>query len=155
MNQAVGTVDGVYARGNGGHGGIPNRPTNGPWLTGTAGQNNATTGPYATFGKTSSFRAGASPAKIFMQADESKYSINDAGLATDANPSAMKFIDYPSTAHNGGCGFSFCDGHAEIHKWKGNAIKLNAVATGQNPATSVADKVDWWWLANASSVPVK
>jgi prepilin-type N-terminal cleavage/methylation domain-containing protein/prepilin-type processing-associated H-X9-DG protein len=155
MNQAVGTVDPVYSANRSGHGGIPNRPTNGPWLTGSLGANNATTGPYATFGKTSSFRAGASPAKIFMQADESIYSINDAGLATDANPAAMKFIDYPSTAHNGGCGFSFCDGHAEIHKWKGNAIKLNAVNPGQNPATSAADKVDWWWLANASSVPIK
>ena len=155
MNQAVGTVDGVYATSRNGHGGIPNRPTNGPWLTGSLGVNNATTGPYATFGKSSSFRAGASPAKIFMQCDESIYSINDAGLATDANPSAMVFIDFPSTAHNGGCGFSFCDGHAEVHRWKGNAIKLIAQATGQHSATSAADKVDWWWLANASSVPLK
>jgi len=155
MNQAVGTIDGVFAANGSGHGGIPNRPTNGPWLTGSHGANNATTGPYATFGKTSGFRGGASPAKIFMQCDESIYSINDAGLATSANPSAMVFIDYPSTAHNGGCGFSFCDGHAEIHKWKGNAIVLHAQATTQNPATSAADKVDWWWLANASSVRIK
>ena len=155
MNQAVGTIDPTFAAAGSGHGGIPNRPTNGPWLTGSHGANNANTGPYATFGKTSSFRAGSSPAKIFMQCDESIYSLNDAGLATDANPSVMVFIDFPSTAHNGGCGFSFCDGHAEIHKWKGSAIKLNAEVTGQHAATSPADKVDWWWLANASSVPIK
>src|SRR5262249_40196255 len=69
MSQAVGTIDGVFSGGGSGHGGIPNKPTNGPWLTGSHGGNNANTGPYATFGKTSSFRAGASPSKIFMQAD--------------------------------------------------------------------------------------
>ena len=72
MSQAVGTIDGVFAANGNGHGGIPNRPTNGPWLTGSHGGNNATTGPYATFGKSSNFRSGASPAKIFMQCDESK-----------------------------------------------------------------------------------
>jgi prepilin-type N-terminal cleavage/methylation domain-containing protein/prepilin-type processing-associated H-X9-DG protein len=154
MNQAVGTVDPTYSANGSGHGGIPNRPTNGPWLTGNYNGNKAATGPYATFGKTTSFRGAASPAKIFMQCDESIYSINDAGLAADANPSEMKFIDYPSTAHNGGGGFSFCDGHAEIHKWKGSAIVLHAEATGQNPATSALDKVDWWWLANAASAPI-
>jgi prepilin-type N-terminal cleavage/methylation domain-containing protein/prepilin-type processing-associated H-X9-DG protein len=154
MNQAVGTVDPGYAA-NGPHSGVPNRPTNGPWLTGTWRVNNATTGPYATFGKAGSFRGGASPSKIFMQCDESIYSINDAGLATDANPAAMKFIDYPSTAHNGGCGFSFCDGHAEIHKWKGSAIVIHAQNPPQNPATIGANAVDWWWLANASSVPLR
>ena len=155
MNQAVGTVDPVYSANASGHGGVPNKPTNGPWLNGTQNGNKAATGPYATFGKTTSFRGAASPSKIFMQADESNYSINDAGLATSANPNVMVFIDFPSTAHNGGCGFSFCDGHAEIHKWKGSAIKLNAAATGQHAATSAADKLDWWWLANASSVPIK
>src|ERR1035437_10060851 len=154
MNQAVGTVDPVYSANGNGHGGIPNKPTNGPWLNGNPGGNTAANGPYATFGKTSSFRSGASPSKIFMQCDESIYSINDAGLATSANPNVKVFIDFPSTAHNGGCGFSFCDGHAEIHKWRGSAIKLNAVALGQHGASSPLDQVDWWWLANASSVPI-
>jgi prepilin-type N-terminal cleavage/methylation domain-containing protein/prepilin-type processing-associated H-X9-DG protein len=155
MSQAVGTIDGVFAGSGSGHGGIPNKPTNGPWLTGSHGANTASGGPYATFGKSSSFRAGASPSKIFMQADESIYSINDAGLATSANPSAMNFIDYPSSAHNGGCGFSFCDGHAEIHKWRGTAVILNRPASGQANAKSALDKQDWYWLADASSVRVK
>jgi prepilin-type N-terminal cleavage/methylation domain-containing protein/prepilin-type processing-associated H-X9-DG protein len=155
MSQAVGTIDPVFSATRNGHGGIPNKPTNGPWLTGTLGANTAANGPYATFGKTSSFPAGTSPSKIFMQCDESIYSINDAGLATDANPADMKFIDFPSTAHNGGCSFSFCDGHAEIHKWRGNAIKLTGVATGAHGVTSAMDQVDWWWLANASSVKIK
>ena len=155
MNQAVGTVDPTFSANGTGHGGVPNRPTNGPWLTGSHGGNTAANGPYATFGKTSSFRGAASPAKIFMQCDESIYSINDAGLATSANPTAMNFIDFPSTAHNGGCGFSFCDGHAEVHKWRGSAIVLFAVVNGQHAATTSADKLDWTWLANASSAPIR
>ena len=155
MSQAVGTVDRVFSATRNGHGGIPNIPTDGPWLTGSIGGNKAATGPYATFGKTSSFPAGTSPSKIFMQCDESIYSINDAGLATSANPAVMVFIDYPSTAHNGGCSFSFCDGHAEIHKWRGNAIKVTAANPPQHTATSPLDQVDWWWLANASSVKIK
>jgi prepilin-type processing-associated H-X9-DG protein len=155
MNQAVGTVDPTFSANGTGHSGVPNRPTNGPWLTGTHGGNTAANGPYATFGKTTSFRGAASPAKIFMQCDESIYSINDAGLATSANPSAMNFIDFPSTAHNGGCGFSFCDGHAEVHKWRGSAIVLFAVVNGQHAATTSADRLDWTWLANASSAPIR
>lgn len=156
MSQAVGTIDPVFAATGGPqHGGVPNRPTNGPWLTGSHGGNTAANGPYATFGKTTSFRGAASPAKIFMQCDESIYSINDAGLATSANPSAMNFIDFPSTAHNGGCGFSFCDGHAEVHKWRGSAIVLFAPVVGQHPAITSADKLDWTWLANASSAPIR
>ncbi|HEV8493451.1 MAG TPA: DUF1559 domain-containing protein, partial [Candidatus Angelobacter sp.] len=127
MSQAVGTIDPVFAGGSG-HGGIPRQPTNGPWLTGTHGGNNASTGPYATFGKSSSFR-GTSPAQVFMMADESQLSINDAGLATVANIADPVFIDYPSSAHNNGCSFSFCDGHAELHKWKGSAIVLTGSAS--------------------------
>src|SRR5262249_8703716 len=120
MSQAVGTVDPAYA-GGGGHRGIPLQPTNGPWLTGNYGQNNNTKGPFATFGKAGSFRS-TSPAQVFLMSDEAIYSINDAGLATCADLNNPRYVDYPSSAHNGGCGISFCDGHAELHKWKGGAI---------------------------------
>jgi prepilin-type processing-associated H-X9-DG protein len=32
-------------------------------------------------------------------------------------------IDIPASYHNGACGFSFSDGHAEIHRWIGRTIK--------------------------------
>jgi len=153
MNQAVGTVDPKYAGGGGGHDGVPKQATNGPWLTGSYGQNNASSGPYATFGKSSSFR-GTSPAQVFMMCDESQWSINDAGLATSANPADPVFIDYPSTAHNNGCSFSFCDGHAELHKWKGGAIVLTGPAS-QHTATTTLDKTDFNWLATASSAKIR
>jgi prepilin-type N-terminal cleavage/methylation domain-containing protein/prepilin-type processing-associated H-X9-DG protein len=151
MSQAVGTVDPVYAGSRSGHGGRPILPTTGPWLTGSLGGNK---GNYATFGKASSFQ-GTSPAQVFMMADESQWSINDAGLATVANVSDQIFVDYPSSAHNNGCAFSFCDGHAELHKWKGGAIVVTAPNPGQRQATTVLDKTDWNWLASMSSVRIK
>jgi prepilin-type N-terminal cleavage/methylation domain-containing protein/prepilin-type processing-associated H-X9-DG protein len=153
MSQAVGTVDPCFAGSGSGHCGAPKQATNGPWLTGSHGANNANTGPYATFGKSSSFR-GTSPAQVFMMADESQWSINDAGLATVANIANQVFIDYPSTAHNNGCSFSFCDGHAELHKWKGSAIVLNGMAS-QHAVVSPLDKADFMWLAMNSSAKVK
>ena len=153
MNQAVGTVDPGYANG-GANSGVPKQPTNGPWLTGSYGGNNAVSGPYATFGKSSSFRS-TSPAQVFMMADESQWSINDAGLATCANYDDPVFIDFPSSAHNNGCAFSFCDGHAELHKWKGSAIVLTSSPGGQHRATSPLDIIDFQWLASMSSAKVK
>ena len=103
---------------------------------------------YASFGKTSDFR-NVSGAQIFLTVDENVNSLNDAGLAASANPNSMNFIDYCGKLHCGGCGFSFCDGHAEIHRWKGTAI--NYPPGGQHFAVTGADINDWTYLANAAS----
>ncbi len=151
LNQAVGTVDPGYQSG-GSHSGKPTVPTNGPWLTGTYGQNTAMGGPYATFGKSSSFGA-ASPSMIFLMTDESPWSINDAALATCANPDDPKYIDYPATFHNNACGMSFCDGHAEVHKWKGRLIQLTAYASTHTvPRNNLVEYGDFTWLAQHSSI---
>ncbi len=158
LNQAVGTVCPAY-QGGGGHSGVPKLPTNGPWLTGNSGANRASTGPYATFHKTSSFvKTGAN--QIFMMADEDPGSINDAGLAAEAWPFVTGsrqpgvFIDFPAAFHNLAAGFSFCDGHAEIRKWKGTAILLNGKgASGQVPARTPQDMTDFTWLGSHASVP--
>ncbi|HYG34344.1 MAG TPA: prepilin-type N-terminal cleavage/methylation domain-containing protein [Clostridia bacterium] len=156
MNQAVGTVCGPFAGGSG-HKGAPRQPTNGPWLTGDNGGNNANNGPFATFGKTSGFRR-TSPAQIFMMLDESSFSINDGGFAASANFNNPKYIDFASTAHNNGCGFSFCDGHAELRKWRGSKMKLTRPPTGQVTINRNVDKLDYTdfvWLANATSVSIR
>ena len=156
LSQAVGTVDPAYA-GSGGHRGIPNVPTNGPWLTGAYGGNNNTKGPYATFGKAGSFRA-TSPAQVFLMADEALYSINDAGLATCADLNNPRYVDYMSTAHNGGCGISFCDGHAELHKWKGPAMRDETQQqdnANHNIRPNTPDMVDFVWLAINSSARIR
>src|SRR5207249_2322637 len=67
------------------------------------------------------------PTKTFVFVDEHPDSINDSAFAnacTGADTQGGAFIvDMPASFHNGACGFSFADGHAEIHKWKGSKIK--------------------------------
>jgi prepilin-type N-terminal cleavage/methylation domain-containing protein/prepilin-type processing-associated H-X9-DG protein len=56
------------------------------------------------------------PAMVWVTLDEHPDSINDGFFIVDIN--AGQWGDIPASYHNGACGFSFADGHAEIHKWK-------------------------------------
>jgi len=57
------------------------------------------------------------PAITFNFLDERSDSINDGWWAT--NPDVLyNQIDFPADYHNGAAGFSFVDGHSEIHKWR-------------------------------------
>ncbi|HTL56027.1 MAG TPA: prepilin-type N-terminal cleavage/methylation domain-containing protein [Candidatus Limnocylindrales bacterium] len=62
------------------------------------------------------------PANTFVLLDERKDSINDAYFVTEMDgfpdPNTTKIVDWPASYHNRAGGFAFCDGHAEIHKWK-------------------------------------
>jgi prepilin-type N-terminal cleavage/methylation domain-containing protein/prepilin-type processing-associated H-X9-DG protein len=61
------------------------------------------------------------PAETWVYVDEHPDSINDAGLFNPYGPT--EFLDIPATYHNGACGFSFADGHSEIHKWRGTLAR--------------------------------
>jgi prepilin-type N-terminal cleavage/methylation domain-containing protein/prepilin-type processing-associated H-X9-DG protein len=54
------------------------------------------------------------PAETWVFLDEHPSSINDAGFF---NPYVSSWVDQPASYHNGAAGFSFADGHSEIHKW--------------------------------------
>jgi len=62
------------------------------------------------------------PSGLWVFIDENPDSINDGAFAVDMDPSYSggnaAFVDGPSLLHNGGCGFGFADGHAEVHKWR-------------------------------------
>lgn len=62
--------------------------------------------------------------------DEHPDSLNDAAFAICCRnnqpgdpPNSARIIDFPASYHNGGCGFSFTDGHSERHKRIGSKIK--------------------------------
>jgi prepilin-type N-terminal cleavage/methylation domain-containing protein/prepilin-type processing-associated H-X9-DG protein len=59
-----------------------------------------------------------SPVNLWVLIDESPDSVNDAAFAVKMDPYGGVWQDIPSVLHNGGCGFTFGDGHSEIHKWK-------------------------------------
>jgi prepilin-type processing-associated H-X9-DG protein len=67
------------------------------------------------------------PVKTWVLLDEHPDSVNDPAFAVEmAKPDAKnpQIIDVPASYHNGACGFSFSDGHSEIHKWRGSRIKV-------------------------------
>jgi prepilin-type N-terminal cleavage/methylation domain-containing protein/prepilin-type processing-associated H-X9-DG protein len=56
------------------------------------------------------------PANLFVFLDEHGDTIDDAWFITD--PTTKSFIyNVPASYHNGATGFTFADGHAEIHRW--------------------------------------
>jgi prepilin-type N-terminal cleavage/methylation domain-containing protein/prepilin-type processing-associated H-X9-DG protein len=59
-----------------------------------------------------------SPSMTWVTVDEQADSINDAFFIAGFVASAPSWGDIPASYHGGACGFSFADGHAEIHKWK-------------------------------------
>ena len=56
------------------------------------------------------------PAKTWVTVDEHPDSINDSFFIVGVN--VTQWGDLPASYHGGACGFSFADGHAEVHKWK-------------------------------------
>jgi prepilin-type N-terminal cleavage/methylation domain-containing protein/prepilin-type processing-associated H-X9-DG protein len=116
------------------------------------GDGNAESGPwesiYKHIRKTSDFIVPG-PGETWVYLDEHPDSINDAGFF---NPRVSSWIDQPATYHNNAAGFSFADGHSEIHKWKGslahpaaNRVYYDNRITG-NPFAKSGD-VDIKWMA--------
>ena len=107
------------------------------------------------------------PAMTWLVVDEHPDGINDPYLVVDMTdstkwPSAGQWEDMPASYHNGACGFGFCDGHAEIHKWLDSATKApvvqsytpqwqvpNALTTGYH-TTSIHDNA---WLQARTTAP--
>jgi prepilin-type N-terminal cleavage/methylation domain-containing protein/prepilin-type processing-associated H-X9-DG protein len=69
--------------------------------------------PYPPYRK---IAAILSPTMTFVFLDEREDSINDGTFSTDENNS-LHLRDVPASYHGGSGGFSFADGHSEIHKW--------------------------------------
>jgi prepilin-type N-terminal cleavage/methylation domain-containing protein/prepilin-type processing-associated H-X9-DG protein len=142
-NQGVGTIDPGWVSGP--HHGAPKAAVNGPWLDGN--HTHTANHPYATFGKMTSFR-NVGPSDIWVYLDDDPWTINDGAMAVIA--AKPEFIDYCSQMHRNACGFSFADGHAEIHKWKSN-IFIHTGDPGLITAKPGAEYNDWfWWASHAT-----
>jgi prepilin-type N-terminal cleavage/methylation domain-containing protein/prepilin-type processing-associated H-X9-DG protein len=99
----------------------------------------------------------AQPSQIFVTLDEHPNSINDGYyLNTSANLN-VSWGDAPAAYHNGACGFSFADGHSEVHKWRGGWLKLKVMTTipgdyGGGPPFDTLGRGDFQWLWERTSV---
>jgi len=68
------------------------------------------------------------PAMTWVTVDEHPDSNNDAFFIVGIN--ATQWGDLPGSMHNGACGFSFADGHAEVHKWLSRTSKYPVTTVG-------------------------
>jgi prepilin-type N-terminal cleavage/methylation domain-containing protein/prepilin-type processing-associated H-X9-DG protein len=98
--------------------------------------------------KTSDFK---SPSKIWVLLDEHPDSINDSLFAVPMTGTNATWWDNPASYHNGACGFSFADGHAEIKKWR-DANTIQPVLR-QNPSAGngKSSPRDMAWLQERTS----
>jgi prepilin-type N-terminal cleavage/methylation domain-containing protein len=92
-----------------------------------------------------------SPKDAFVFCDEHPSSINDGLFIPSLN--SPQYIDLPASYLEGGCGFSFADGHGEIHKWRSRFVLVPVVAnqTPNFPILSSGTDLDWLWLRDHSS----
>jgi prepilin-type N-terminal cleavage/methylation domain-containing protein/prepilin-type processing-associated H-X9-DG protein len=87
------------------------------------------------------------PSATWVFVDEHPDSLNDAAFANactgaDAMNTAQ-IIDFPANYHNGACGFSFADGHSEIHKWKGGTIRNAPIRYNGTMSLNVPARDSW------------
>ncbi|MBI3415528.1 MAG: type II secretion system protein [Verrucomicrobia bacterium] len=100
------------------------------------------------------------PVKTWVLLDEHPDSINDPAFAVQmAKPDAKtaQIIDVPASYHNGACGFSFSDGHSEIHKWRGSRIQPPVKGVDLSlPLGAAGDSLkDVLWMSENTTVSVK
>ena len=84
------------------------------------------------------------PTMTWVTLDEHPDSINDGFFIN--GPNSGSWSDVPASYHGGACGFSFADGHAEIHKWR-SRTSIYPVRTF--PISTVSfdglGQADWAW----------
>jgi len=96
----------------------------------------------------------ANPVNTWLTLDENPDTINDAFFIASDQKNNSAWGDVPGSYHNGACGFSFADGHAEIKKWHGRLADLGKRAPFYGGSlipgnfltiSTPIEKADWLW----------
>jgi prepilin-type N-terminal cleavage/methylation domain-containing protein/prepilin-type processing-associated H-X9-DG protein len=152
MNQAIGCALDGTAGSSGSKWGWT-----GQWLSGNGSEGGP--GEWKIYLKDSDM-SRPSPSALWLFLDEHPDSINDVAFAVQMSAisdTSARWIDHPTSLHNGACAFSFCDGHAVIHKWRAPDWKtaLRYPATfqgfGQDVETTKSGTIDLRWMAEHTS----
>ena len=92
------------------------------------------------------------PANTWLTVDENPDIVNDGFFIASSAVNNSAWGDVPASYHNGACGFSFADGHAEIKKWSGRLATLGKRQPfyGGIPAQyltigTTQERADWRW----------
>ncbi|HEY3861000.1 MAG TPA: prepilin-type N-terminal cleavage/methylation domain-containing protein [Verrucomicrobiae bacterium] len=98
------------------------------------------------------------PAQFFVFLDEKPSSIDDGlfeVIMSEPGTSSVTVQNFPSQTHNNACGFGFCDGHAEIHPWKGTLFRSQASPSGTAVSSSdPANFADADWIITHTTAPI-
>jgi prepilin-type processing-associated H-X9-DG protein len=95
------------------------------------------------------------PAAVFAFLDEHPDSINDGAFMNNPGyaATAERWRDLPASYHNGAAGFSFADGHAEMHVWSNSGgqtaypVLFQSYVAGAPWATaSMVHGADYEWV---------
>ena len=95
------------------------------------------------------------PARLWVMVDESPDSVNDAAFGVGMEPYGGTWMDIPSILHDGGCGFAFGDGHAEIKRWIDSrtlALKVTYTAAAAH-GVAQPHNPDIMWLQDGATAP--
>lgn len=93
-----------------------------------------------------------SPGGVWVFSDEHPDSIDDGLMYSPSYPTTS-FVELPGCQHDNGCGMSFADGRAEIHRWKG-AIVPQPVKLTQFPGGVTCSRDDQDMLFMSSHTPL-
>lgn len=102
------------------------------------------------------------PAQRFVFVDEREDSINDGYFVVDMlgyvegqASTRGQIVDFPAAYYNGGCHFTFADGHSEIKKWSGHqfrvGVRANTELTLNVPAQGPANLRDLQWMQDRAT----
>ena len=122
------------------------------WNNSGAWYPNSSTG-WKVFTNLSSFN-NPGPSDTFVFIDEREDSINDGYFVVDMAgypDRTVKLVDYPASYHNRAAGFSFADGHAEIHKWLDKRTTPEMSKRDRALDVSMANSKDVMWMMEHST----
>jgi len=99
------------------------------------------------------------PSKTWIFVDEHPDGINDGlfGMMMPSAtvwPKATVWDDVPASYHNGACGFSFADGHAEVKKWFDANTIVPIRKTSPSLGTGRTSPRDNSWMVERTSAPL-
>jgi len=114
-------------------------------------------GPYHVFMKDTDMN-NPGPSNTFVLLDEREDSINDGYFVVDMAGwpnGSQKMVDFPASYHNNAAGFSFADGHAEIHKWIDKRTYPEIKKGLMSLNVSMPNNRDLYWMMEKATRPIK
>jgi prepilin-type N-terminal cleavage/methylation domain-containing protein len=103
--------------------------------------------------------ADPGPSKVFVFLDMREDSIDMGNFGTRMagwpdHPENYGFFDLPGYYHHFACGFSFADGHSEVHRWRDSRTMPALLANGEvNDIFSSPNNNDVAWLQEHATRP--